>query len=69
MGVMLALILWGRLSWSDWAPAWRTSVILHALGRPDLCSCDFLDTHAEAVRDGEARDSDIGKVYYASKKA
>jgi hypothetical protein len=64
-GVMLALILWLRLSWSDWVPAWRMSAIFHALGRPDLCKCDFLDTHADAVRNGEAHESDIGKIYYA----
>lgn len=64
-GVLLALILGVRLSWSDWVPAWRTSAIFHALGRPDLCKRDFLDAHADAKRDGKVRDSDIGTIYYA----
>lgn len=63
-GVFLALVLGVRLSWSDWVPAWRTSAIFHALGRPDLCKRDFLDARADAERDGKVRDSDIGTLYY-----
>lgn len=64
LGVFLALVLGVRLSWSDWVPAWRTSAIFHALGRPDLCKRDFLDARADAKRDGKVRDSDIGTLYY-----
>ncbi|UEP29520.1 MULTISPECIES: hypothetical protein [unclassified Burkholderia] len=65
IGILLALVLGVRLSWSDWLPAWRTSSILKALGRPDLCTVDFLDTRTEAERNGQARDTDIGQIYYA----
>ncbi|WP_412024845.1 hypothetical protein [Burkholderia cepacia] len=65
MGVLLALIIGVRLSWSDWLPAWRTSSILHALGRPDLCTRDFADARSEAERKGQVRDTDIGQIYYA----
>ncbi|KAG8155473.1 hypothetical protein [Burkholderia catarinensis] len=65
MGVLLALIFGVRLSWSDWLPAWRTSGILKALGRPDLCTRDFADARIEAERSGQARDTDIGQIYYA----
>ncbi|KER72294.1 hypothetical protein HR51_06510 [Burkholderia cepacia] len=65
MGVLLALLVGVRLSWADWLPAWRTSRILKALGRPDLCTLDFFDTRTAADRNGQARDTDIGKIYYA----
>ncbi|NTZ07849.1 hypothetical protein FCJ60_19340 [Burkholderia metallica] len=65
MGILLALLLGVRLSWSDWLPAWRTSSILKALGRADLCAVDFLDTRTEAERNGQVRDTDIGQIYYA----
>ncbi|WP_241021386.1 hypothetical protein [Burkholderia sp. Ac-20344] len=65
MGVLLAPILGVRLSWSDWLPAWRTSSILKALGRPELCTLDFFDTRTEAERNGQVRDTDIGQIYYA----
>ncbi|NIF44490.1 hypothetical protein F3J14_27190 [Burkholderia sp. Tr-862] len=65
MGILLALVLGVRLSWSDWLPAWRTSSILKALGRPDLCTVDFLDTRTEAERNGQTCDTDIGQIYYA----
>ncbi|MDP9583804.1 UNVERIFIED_ORG: hypothetical protein J2791_003116 [Burkholderia contaminans] len=65
IGILLALVLGVRLSWSDWLPAWRTSSILKALGRPDLCTVDFVDTRTEAERNGQARDTDIGQIYYA----
>ncbi|UEP38218.1 hypothetical protein LL998_19865 [Burkholderia ambifaria] len=65
IGILLALVVGVRLSWSDWLPAWRTSSILKALGRPDLCTVDFLDTRTEAERNGQARDTDIGQIYYA----
>lgn len=65
MGVLLALLVGVRLSWVDWLPAWRTSRILKALGRPDLCTLDFFDTRTAADRNGQARDTDIGKIYYA----
>jgi len=65
IGILLALVLGVRLSWSDWLPAWRTSSILKAHGRPDLCTVDFLDTRTEAERNGQARDTDIGQIYYA----
>ncbi|MCA8096285.1 hypothetical protein [Burkholderia contaminans] len=65
MGVLLALIIGVRLSWSDWLPAWRTSSILNALGRPDLCTRDFADARVQAERNGQVRDTDIGHIYYA----
>ncbi|KAF1037344.1 MAG: hypothetical protein GAK33_03277 [Burkholderia lata] len=65
VGVLLALLVGVRLSWSDWLPAWRTSSILKALGRPDLCTLDFLDTRTQAERNGQVRDTDIGQIYYA----
>ncbi|MPV58147.1 hypothetical protein CFB46_24390 [Burkholderia sp. HI2761] len=65
VGILLALLLGVRLSWSDWLPAWRTSSILKALGRADLCTVDFLATCTEAERNGQARDTDIGRIYYA----
>ncbi|MDN7440268.1 hypothetical protein QZM64_13970 [Burkholderia cepacia] len=65
IGVMLALLVGVRLSWADWLPAWRTSGILKALGRPDLCTVDFLATRTEAERNGEVRDTDVGQIYYA----
>ncbi|WP_175698268.1 hypothetical protein [Burkholderia ambifaria] len=65
IGILLALVVGVRLSWSDWLPAWRTSSILKALGRPDLCTVDFVDTRSEAERNGQARDTDIGQIYYA----
>ncbi|WP_175694698.1 hypothetical protein [Burkholderia ambifaria] len=65
IGILLALVVGVRLSWSDWLPAWRTSSILKALGRPDLCTVDFVDTRTEAERNGQARDTDIGQIYYA----
>lgn len=65
VGILLALILGVRLSWSDWLPAWRTSSILHALGRADLCTRDFSAARVEAERAGQARDTDIGRIYYA----
>ncbi|MCU9954327.1 hypothetical protein OEJ37_13290 [Burkholderia sp. BKH01] len=64
MGVLLALIIGVRLSWSDWLPAWRTSSIFHALGRPDLCKRDFDVAREEAERTGQMRDTDIGQIYY-----
>ncbi|MCP1121237.1 hypothetical protein [Robbsia andropogonis] len=63
VGVMLVLIIWGRLSWSDWHPAWRTSAIFHALGRPDLCKHYFMNG-IDAERKGLIRDGDIGHIYY-----
>lgn len=65
MGILLALILGVRLSWSDWLPAWRTSGILKALGRPDLGTRDFSEARVEAERNGQVRDTDIGQIYYA----
>ncbi|WP_448167125.1 hypothetical protein [Burkholderia ambifaria] len=65
IGILLALVVGVRLSWSDWLPAWRTSSILKALGRPDLCTVDFVDTRTESERNGQARDTDIGQIYYA----
>ena len=64
LGVLLALIIGMRLSWSDWLPAWRTSSIFHALGRPDLCKRDFDIAREEAERTGQMRDTDIGQIYY-----
>ncbi|WP_423762687.1 hypothetical protein [Burkholderia sp. NLJ2] len=65
VGTLLALIIGVRLSWSDWLPAWRTSSILNALGRPDLCTRDFSVAREEAERTGQMRDTDIGRIYYA----
>lgn len=65
IGVLLALLLGVRLSWSEWLPAWRTSRILQALGRADLCRRDFGFGGFDADRAGRVRDRDIGRVYYA----
>ncbi|KWF06332.1 hypothetical protein [Burkholderia pseudomultivorans] len=65
IGILLALLLGVRLSWSDWLPAWRTSRILHALGRPDLCRRDFGFAGFDAKRARQVRERDIGQVYYA----
>ncbi len=68
LGVVLGLIIWGRLSWSDWHPAWRTSAIFHALGCPDLCKHEFM-SGSDAERKGLIRDDDIGHIYYLEDKS
>jgi hypothetical protein len=65
MGVLIALVLWVRLSLFDYAPAWRTSRVLQVLGRPDLAYRDFRFAQMEADKAGRTRPTDIGTVFYA----
>ena len=75
MGILMALILVFRLSLLDFWPAWRTSSVFHALGRPDLAKAVF-DLSGEKVgrdgrveRDGNVAPFSIGRVYYSDAPA